>query len=58
MNFEIKFALSTLENKTDPYFVREAVAEQQVPREAVEALKDLEADRTATRRLIQMLRLY
>lgn len=56
-DIELKLALTTLENRTPEFFVLEAFADTSVSPEALEVLKTLGSDKTATRRLIEMLKL-
>jgi hypothetical protein len=59
MNFEVKFALTTLDSRTPSFFVSEIFRSSASSKEeAVAALEVSLETKTATRQLINKLKLY
>jgi hypothetical protein len=56
-DIELKLALNSLENRTPEFFVQEAFADCAISPSALEILKTIGTDTTATKRLIAMLKL-
>jgi len=56
-DIELKLALTSLENRTPEFFVQEAFTDCAISPAALEILKTIGSDTTATRRLIEMLKL-
>jgi hypothetical protein len=60
MNFELKYALLTLDSHTPNFFMAEALAKGDLTarRSAVEALQDLSDDVASSKQLRALLKLY